>query len=176
MINDPHAIRTESDDVLASVMRAMGLLDDGLRPSSDLIDQVLDVMKGLGIQEVRFTLSGGGDEGDCYLDEIVMVDGGEMKELPAVPVTFTANGSPVTLDSYLESHASEAPDGNWCDNEGGSGTVTYLPFAEQDERIEIDMNWGGDDDYDEDEDLDDVDLAHDEDDEDDDQEDPETAR
>jgi len=50
MINDPHAIRTESDDVLASVMRAMGLLDDGLRPSGDLIDQVLDVMKGLGIQ------------------------------------------------------------------------------------------------------------------------------
>lgn len=160
---------TEHDDTIRTLMSALGMNERA--SGDDLIEQVLDVMKGLGIQRVSYSLSGGGDDGDCNLEEIVMVDGSDMAALPKVPVTFSSNGHAIDLESYLDEHASEAPDGNWCDNEGGHGTVTYHPFGDDvtQERIEIDMTYGDDEDYDEDDDLDDVDLGEDDDPEDEDE-------
>ncbi len=154
------------------VRAIMNEIDMGRQQDDDLIEQVLDVMKGLGIKRVSYSLNGGGDDGDCYLEEILMADDSVLPELPKVPVTFTSGGHPIDLDDYLNEHASEAPDGNWCDNEGGSGNVTYHPFADgvDQERVEVDMTYGDDEDYDgEDDDLDDVHLGDEDDDADDDE-------
>lgn len=136
----------------------------------DLIENVLAVLAGLGIAEVHYDLSGGGDSGECTLESVVMTDGSIGDGLPDMTISFTAAGHRIALDDFLSDHAAEVPEDNWCDNDGGSGTVVYRPGAEdEDERIECCMSYGDEDDFDYDDqdqddddiDLDDVDLIDD---------------
>lgn len=139
----------------------------------EVIDSVLAILASMGIVEVEFCLSGSGDSGDCYVERIVHQDGSEIDKLPDLPITFGPSGNATMLDDFLNQHASEYPDGNWCDGEGGQGTVTYKPMeSDPEERIQCEMSYGDEDDYDgddddDDEDLTDIDLIADDDDDDD---------
>lgn len=131
--------------------------------STDYFGAIAHLLRALCIQEVAYSLDGGGDSGEAEIDRVVYCDGREELKLPAVPVAISPTGQIQMLDGYLEGHATDKPDGDWVNNEGGYGTVTILPFeTEPEEMIDCDMTYRaegdyGDDDCDDD-DLDPIDL------------------
>lgn len=51
------------------------------------------------------------------------------------------------MDRVLEDIAAEAPEGDWVNNEGGRGTVSFFPTEEdEDARLVCDMIYGDEDD------------------------------
>ena len=123
------------------------------------IDQVLDALAALGIVEVVYSLDGGGDSGEACLSHVVHEDGRQEESLPPMPVGFDNMGNVWDVDTYLNATAAEHPDENWVDNDGGYGTVTFLPKAEDEDRITYELSFrdeeDDDDAYDEIEDDDD---------------------
>jgi hypothetical protein len=107
---------------------------------SDLV-HCLAVLKALGVSEIIYHLSGGGDEGTVELEQVIWLDGREAP-LPAVTIGITGAGA-VKLDECLESLVADLPDGDWVNNEGGYGNVILRP-QETDEalRTECDMTYG----------------------------------
>lgn len=135
-------------DIHNRLMRMMGLTDpaeDAAR-SEQKIGATLDLLAALGVTRVVYRLDGGGDEGDTSLEEVVYADGRQEDRLPEAPTGFSAGGRVRTLSEELEEHAADAPDIDWVNNEGGSGTVTYSPCAAIGERIEVDVHSNPDDD------------------------------
>ena len=121
---------------------------------SDL-SHCLAVLKALGISEVAYNLSGGGDEGTCELDSVVYLDGRTTHALPSLSIGITEFGQVETLDERLDGIVADIPDGDWVNNEGGDGTVVLHP-QETDEDLQVgcDTTYGeesDDDDFDDDE-------------------------
>lgn len=111
---------------------------------SDL-EHCLAVLKALQITEVRYCLSGGGDSGTAELDQVLYA-AGRGGPLPTVTLDVTDVGGIVCLDERLETIASNLPEGDWINNEGGYGTVTLRPQeADPDRQVECDMTYGEDD-------------------------------
>lgn len=105
------------------------------------IDQVLDALAALGIVEVVYSLDGGGDSGEACLSHVVHEDGRQEESLPPMPVGFDNMGNVWDVETYLNEVAAEYPDENWVDNDGGYGTVTFLPTAEDGDRIEYELSF-----------------------------------
>ncbi|HME21496.1 MAG TPA: hypothetical protein VKI44_09170 [Acetobacteraceae bacterium] len=109
---------------------------------SDL-SHCLALLKTLGVDEVVYGLSGGGDSGTCELDRVAYLDGRATSALPAVTVGITDCGGIVCLDERLESIVADLPDGDWCNNEGGYGNVILRPQDDdEDGRVVCDMTYG----------------------------------
>lgn len=115
------------------------------------------LLRALNIIEIRFHLSGGGDSGDCEISTVIYADGHETPDVPPLPIGFTRIGSVECLNIFLEDLASNLPDGDWVNNEGGRGDVSIFPFeTDEDFCFACDMTYGDDEeDIDEDDDDDD---------------------
>ncbi|MEX0408740.1 DUF6878 family protein [Aquibium sp. LZ166] len=126
-------------------------------------DQIMALLGALGIEEIEFSLNGGGDSGDTTLEHVRYADGHDENRLPDIPIGFHPHGEAYTLERYLESLASDLPEGDWVNNEGGYGEVFLRPMADEDERFECNMTFRDEDEYEDeddfDEDLDDADEA-----------------
>jgi len=108
---------------------------------------IVDLLRILDIEEIIFGLSGGGDSGEATVDKVLYRDGRETTEIPRLPTGFSSDGDVMRLDHYLEHLAADTPDGDWINNEGGSGWVTIQPFApDPSERLLCDMVYGYEDD------------------------------
>src|SRR6516225_1015884 len=106
----------------------------------------LDILRALGIAEVNYCLSGGGDSGTAELQHIVDRDG-KKRPLPAITIGFTDSGDTVRLDEPLDDLVANIPDGDWCNNEGGYGTVILHPQeSDPDLQVECTMTYGDDSD------------------------------
>src|SRR5271165_5838264 len=93
---------------------------------SDL-SHCLALLKTLGVDEVVYQLSGGGDSGTCELDRVAYLDGRVTHTLPVASIGITDRGEVVTLGDRLETLAENLPEGDWVNNEGGYGTVILQP-------------------------------------------------
>ena len=135
------------------------LPDHGARESRQ--DQITALLAALGIQEIEFSLNGGGDSGDTTLEHVRYADGHDENRLPDIPIVFHPHGEAYTLEGYLENLASDLPEGDWVNNEGGYGEVFIRPMADEDERFECNMTVRDEDEYEDDfdEDLDDAEEA-----------------
>jgi hypothetical protein len=116
----------------------------------------LAILKALGVSEVRYCLSGGGDSGTTELEQVLYLDG-RHGLLPPVTVAVSNCGGIVCLDERLEGLVSDVPDGDWVNNEGGYGHVVLRPQeSDPDLQVECDMTYGeegGDPDFEDDEDC-----------------------
>jgi hypothetical protein len=117
-------------------------------------DQIMALLGALGIEEIEFSLDGGGDSGDTTLEHVRYADGHEGNRIPDIAIGFHPRGEASTLESYLENLASDLPEGDWVNNEGGYGEVFIRPTADEDERFECNMTfrdeYEDEDDFDED--------------------------
>lgn len=118
-------------------------------------DEAASLLKALGVSKVTFRLDGGGDDGDVELEDIAWKatheDGTPVKQYDLASIPFSSSR---TLLGALETAATEWPEVDWCNNEGGSGTVEIYPF--DDEPVCVSVFPNGDDedsDYDDEEDL-----------------------
>jgi hypothetical protein len=110
------------------------------------LEHCLAILKALGITEVSYCLSGGGDSGTAELQHVVALDGSQ-RPLPAVTVGFTDVGGIVCLDERLDDLVANIPDGDWCNNEDGYGTVILRPQeTDPDLQVRCDMTYGEDSD------------------------------
>jgi hypothetical protein len=108
---------------------------------SDL-EHCLAILKALQITEVRYCLSGGGDSGTAELEHVLYRDG-HHGPLPSVTLGITDVGGILCLDERLDDLVSQLPDGDWCNNEGGYGTVVLRPQeSDEDLQVECDMTYG----------------------------------
>ena len=96
-------------------------------------DQIMALLGALGIEEIEFSLNGGGDSGDTTLEHVCYADGRDETHLPDIPIGFHPNGEPYTLERHLENLASDLPEGDWVNNEGGYGEVFIRPMADEDD-------------------------------------------
>lgn len=110
-------------------------------------DQIMALLCALGIEEIEFSLDGGGDSGDTTLEHVRCADSHEESRLPDIPIGFHSLGEVYTLERYLEDLASDLPEGDWVNNEGGYGEVFIRPKADEDERFECNMTFRDEDDY-----------------------------
>lgn len=125
-------------------------------PQAEDRDRVFALLAALGVDEIIYSLNGSGDSGDSDLDGVRYADGRDATGLPAIAIGFHADGQPRMLAAYLDDLASDEPDGDWVNNEGGYGTVTFRPRADEPcERVECDMTYREEGDYGDDEDPDD---------------------
>jgi hypothetical protein len=126
-------------------------------------DQIMALLGALGIEEIEFSLNGSGDSGDTTLEHVRYADGHEENRIPDIAIGFHARGEAYTLERYLENLASDLPEGDWVNNEGGYGEVFIRPTADDDERFECNMTFR--DEYEDeeefDEDLEDVEAGED---------------
>lgn len=130
--------------------------------AKSLIDTVLDALAALGIESVTYDLSGGGDSGECELSSVVYADGRETLQLPDLPIGLHGDGRVRNVATYLGDYAAEHPEGDWVNNDGGSGNVVFKPLDPDGERIEDSMIYHDEDeDGDYDEDVDDIELDED---------------
>jgi hypothetical protein len=117
---------------------------------SDL-EHCLAILKALQITEVNYCLSGGGDQETVELDHVLYADG-HCGPMPIVTVGISDSGSTVSLDERLETIVYDVPDGDWINNEGGSGTVELRPQeTDPDCQVECSMTYGNYYDNDDDE-------------------------
>lgn len=116
-------------------------------------DQIMALLCALGIEEIEFSLDGGGDSGDTTLEHVRYADSHEESRLPDIPIGFHPRGEVYTLERYLDDLASDLPEGDWVNNEGGYGEVFIRPMADEDERFECNMTFRDEDDYEDEDDF-----------------------
>ncbi|MCW0234065.1 MAG: hypothetical protein OJJ21_10740 [Ferrovibrio sp.] len=122
-----------------------------MQSTEDWKDKLGAILRTLKIRRIEYGLSGGGDSGETTLERVIYVSGAVAHDLPNIPVTVTNAGSVIKLPDLLERIVSDAPEGDWINNEGGQGTVTVRPFEEEDGLfIECDMTFNDEDDGDDD--------------------------
>ncbi|MBN9499706.1 MAG: hypothetical protein J0H39_23385 [Alphaproteobacteria bacterium] len=125
------------------------------------------LLRAIGIQELEYSLDGGGDSGDSTLERIQHVDGRLLDGLPDIPTGIDGTGRARTLSWLLDDLVADLPEGDWVNNEGGYGTVIIRPFEEDDDlRFECDMTFREEGDYggeDDDEEFEDEDFDSDDD-------------
>lgn len=116
---------------------------------------VLACLRALEFEEATVSLDGSGDSGDAVFDHGVTRSGETVYELPCLTVDIVADTGGTMRDLICEA-AAEVPDGNWWDNEGGYGTVTFRPFEEHPYcAVSCDVTYRGDDPGDEESDFED---------------------
>lgn len=127
---------------------------------TDQMDPVTALLRALGITEIEFSLSGGGDSGEVTLERISYQDGRTEHKVPDVPTEISNTGAVRSLPDVLEQIVADAPEGDWVNNEGGYGTVVIRPFEEDEDLvIDCDMTFREEGDYgDDDDDFVDDDL------------------
>jgi hypothetical protein len=112
------------------------------------LEQALALLRAIGIVEVVYSLEGCGDSGTADIDSVTYADGREATEIPNFAISFGDGGQVITLAGLVDDLVAELPDGDWVNNEGGSGTVILRPMEEdEDERVECDMTFRADGDY-----------------------------
>ena len=110
------------------------------------LDDCLKILAALQVSEIVYHLSGGGDSGATELTSVVFADGRE-GQLPIVTIGITDHGKTIRLDERLDDLIYALPEGDWINNEGGHGTVTFRPLEpDEDLRVECDMTYGDDND------------------------------
>ena len=95
--------------------------------SDSELDYCLAILKALGITKVEYILSGGGDEGSADFDRLTDRNGQQHNTLPSITIGITDHGSVISLDERLVDVVAQIPEGDWCNNEGGHGTVILRP-------------------------------------------------
>lgn len=116
------------------------------------------ILRALAITELEYSLSGGGDSGETMLERVSYRDAPDSTDLPDIPIFITDAGQLRHLPELLDGIVADAPDGDWVNNEGGSGTVYVRPFEDdEDLAIECDMTFRDDGDYGDDDEEDFVD-------------------
>jgi len=114
--------------------------------------QIMMLLAALGIEEIQYSLDGGGDSGETTLEHVRHADGRTETRLPDIPIGFRPQGGAYTLDVYLENLVSDLPEGDWVNNEGGYGEIYIRPMADEEDRFECNMTFRDEyDDEDEDE-------------------------
>lgn len=112
------------------------------------IDPVTALLRALGITEIEFSLSGGGDSGEVTLEHISYQDGRTEHKVPDIPTEILNTGAVRTLPDVLEQIVADAPEGDWVNNEGGYGTVVIRPFEEDEDLVvDCDMTFREEGDY-----------------------------
>lgn len=102
----------------------------------------LAILRALGIGEVVYSLSGGGDDGTCDLDRVTYLDGRTKHTLPRVTIGINDLGQVSMLDELLDIIVTGIPDGDWINNAGGHGTVILRPQeTDEDLQVECDMTY-----------------------------------
>jgi hypothetical protein len=76
-------------------------------------DQIMALLGALGVEEIEFSLDGGGDSGDTTLEHVRYADGRDENHLPDIAIGFHPRGEAYTLERYLENLASDLPEGDW---------------------------------------------------------------
>jgi hypothetical protein len=118
----------------------------------DRKDIVIAVLTAIGIQEVEYSLDGGGDSGATTLERIQHVDGRVLETLPRIPIGIDGGGRPYMLEALLDDLVADLPKGDWVNNEGGYGTIVIRPFEdEEDVCFDVDMAYREEGDYGDDE-------------------------
>jgi hypothetical protein len=108
------------------------------------LDDCLAILKALQITEVTYCLSGSGHSGTAEIDRVLYADG-HSGRLPMVTVDIAGGGGTISLEERLEGIVYDLPDGDWVNNEGGHGTVTFRPQEPDPEnQIQCDMTYGED--------------------------------
>ena len=74
----------------------------------------LAILKALGVSEIQYSLSGGGDSGTTTLESVRYVDG-RVGALPTVTIGLNRFG-PILLDERLDQIVADLPAGDWCNN------------------------------------------------------------
>lgn len=114
----------------------------------DRQEQLISLLRALGIAEIEYSLSGGGDSGETTLERVTYRDGRTIHELPNIPIGISATGQVETIEHLLDRIASDLPEGDWVNNEGGYGSVFIRPLEEdEDLRFECDMTFREEGDY-----------------------------
>ncbi|MGE0282673.1 MAG: hypothetical protein AB7P20_18965 [Rhizobiaceae bacterium] len=116
--------------------------------------QIMMLLAALGIEEIQYSLDGGGDSGDTTLEHVLHAGGRIETRLPDIPIGFHPQGGAYTLDVYLENLVSDLPEGDWVNNEGGYGEVYIRPMADEEDRFECNMTFRDEDDYEDEVDFD----------------------
>lgn len=99
---------------------------------------VLACLRALDIEEAQVSLDGSGDSGDATWDHARKRSGEAVLELPRITIDIEGH----TLDSLICHVASDLLEGDWVNNEGGYGTVTFRPFEDDpDAAFECDMTY-----------------------------------
>jgi hypothetical protein len=115
------------------------------------LEHCLAILKALQIAEVSYWLSGSGDEGTVEINRVLYTDG-RQGPLPTVTLGISDAGDTFCLGERLENIVYELPDGDWVNNEGGSGNVVLHPQeTDPDCQVECNMTYGEDSDGDNDE-------------------------
>jgi hypothetical protein len=120
---------------------------------------MLACLRALDIVEVVVSLEGSSDSGDAEFDHFISRSGEAIYRLPKLTVDLSGT----SLTDLINDVAREIPDGDWVNNEGGYGTVTFRPFeADPDDAVECDMVYrdeseDGDSDFEDEEEDPDVD-------------------
>ena len=128
----------------------------------DLTERLGAILRALEITEIVYSLNGSGDSGDTDLDSVTYRNDPAAHDLPDIPIFISDSGAIRYLPALLEDIVSDAPDGDWVNNEGGYGTVYVRPFEDQDTlSIECDMTFREDGDYGDDDDYEDDDFEDD---------------
>ena len=116
-------------------------------------ERAIALLRALQIEQVEYSLNGGGDSGETTLERVVCRDGRVLAALPNIPVGITAEGAVESLDHLLDDIAGDLPEGDWVNNEGGYGTVIIRPFENGDElRFQCEMTFREEGDYGDDDD------------------------
>ena len=119
----------------------------------EFTDQAGAILRALGITTVLYALNGGGDSGETTLERVEYDNGKVAHELPAVPVAIGDSGLVYKLPDLLENMVADAPEGDWVNNEGGYGSVTVMPFEDEESlHVECDMTFRDEGDYGDDDD------------------------
>lgn len=114
----------------------------------DLTERLGAILRALAITEIVYSLSGGSDSGDTDLERVIYRNDPQAHALPDIPIFIADNGAVKYLPALLEDIVSDAPDGDWVNNEGGYGTVYVRPFEDEGAlTIECDMTFREDGDY-----------------------------
>lgn len=74
-------------------------------------EQVIALLRALGIKEIEYSLSGGGDSGETTLERVAYRDGRTVHELPNIPVGISGPGQVETIDHLLDRLVTDLPAG-----------------------------------------------------------------
>jgi hypothetical protein len=119
------------------------LMADASNTPQEMIDQILEFLRQLGVKEINITFEGCGDSGEFEIEEVLWCetysDGS-----PVFPFNITKFPSPPFLPerslfrSILDVFSTEINSG-WENDEGGGGHLILRPF-EVDTQDAVDVN------------------------------------
>ena len=115
--------------------------------SDSELDYCLAILKALGITEVDTFSAAAVMRARPISTTSPIATGSSTASLPSITIGITDHGSVISLDEKLVDVVAQIPEGDWCNNEGGHGTVILRPQeTEPDLAIECDMTYGEDED------------------------------